>query len=587
MPEIKKSRSEENNKIKNKKVSPLKRAFKKYNEPKVTLAGLKMFFYYASYRVGFAVDVVFGRLAKNIIKVADFIRGKTIRFFRNFVDFLEEVIGAMLNDLGEPLRVVTNAFSNIKKMLISNGKNKNRKTFKNITGYIKQGLRGNRHHAGTIMNYRGPALGALALLITVNTAFSREYGMDVYIDGKNVGTIKTYAVLESADKMIEDQLISKEDNDWQFNAKVKLSKVSSEKTLNSRQLTNNILNASSADIVKAAGLYVNGEFRGAVRDADWLRNALNTLKAPYENGDENRTVSFVEDVNVVDGIYFTSSVVAESEMEEKLHGEISGEKKYTVVTGDSPYEISHRNGITLKTLYNLNPGLENGGLWVGDELIVAASVPFLQVKYTERSTRDVAIPYKTITKKNNSMALGTTKVSQQGEEGIREEVVESLYIDGVFRGETVVQSSVKKEPVDKEIQLGTLWNGQVITGGSGKIIWPVPGSRGLSRGFAGQYPRHNGLDIRAAYGTPIVAADSGVVTKTLYTNRGYGIYCVINHGSYRTLYGHCSALYVSVGQQVTQGQVIARIGSTGWSTGPHCHFEVQIGNVRYDPYKWF
>ena len=81
--------------------------------------------------------------------------------------------------------------------------------------------------------------------------------------------------------------------------------------------------------------------------------------------------------------------------------------------------------------------------------------------------------------------------------------------------------------------------------------------------------------------------DSGVVTKALYTNVGYGIYCIIEHGGYQTLYGHCSRLLVSVGQQVKQGQLIAYMGSTGNSTGPHLHFEVKRGNTRYNPYNWF
>ena len=143
-----------------------------------------------------------------------------------------------------------------------------------------------------------------------------------------------------------------------------------------------------------------------------------------------------------------------------------------------------------------------------------------------------------------------------------------------------------KEPVTEITKQGTVWNGTVIQGGNGRLVWPTGGGR-VSRGFVGQYPAHNGVDIAGPVGTHIYAADSGVVTKALYTNVGYGIYCIIEHGGYQTLYGHCSRLLVSVGQQVQQGQLIAYMGSTGNSTGPHLHFEVKRGNTRYNPYNWF
>ena len=135
--------------------------------------------------------------------------------------------------------------------------------------------------------------------------------------------------------------------------------------------------------------------------------------------------------------------------------------------------------------------------------------------------------------------------------------------------------------------MGRLYKGTVVaTSGTGSLMWPVPGYKGLSRGFAGQYPAHNGLDIRANVGTPIYAADSGVVTTAVYTNRGYGVYVIIEHGGYQTLYGHCSSLAVSRGQSVSKGQLIAYVGSTGNSTGPHCHFEVKNGNFRYNPFNY-
>lgn len=99
---------------------------------------------------------------------------------------------------------------------------------------------------------------------------------------------------------------------------------------------------------------------------------------------------------------------------------------------------------------------------------------------------------------------------------------------------------------------------------------------------------HKGLDIGASKGTPIYAAASGTVTVSQYGyGGGYGNYVMISHGNgVQTLYGHCSELCVSVGEYVSQGQLVARVGSTGVSTGNHLHFEVRVNGVAQDPQNY-
>ena len=95
---------------------------------------------------------------------------------------------------------------------------------------------------------------------------------------------------------------------------------------------------------------------------------------------------------------------------------------------------------------------------------------------------------------------------------------------------------------------------------------------------------HAGIDIGAPKGTPIKAAAAGTVTYSGNANDGYGYYVVISHGNgVQTLYAHCSKLLVKKGQKVSQGELIAKVGSTGNSTGNHLHFEVRKNGVTYDP----
>ena len=98
---------------------------------------------------------------------------------------------------------------------------------------------------------------------------------------------------------------------------------------------------------------------------------------------------------------------------------------------------------------------------------------------------------------------------------------------------------------------------------------------------------HSGLDISAPYGTAIKAAASGTVTYSGNANDGYGYYVIISHGNgVSTVYAHCSQLLVSAGQKVSQGEVIAKVGSTGNSTGNHLHFEVRKNGITYNPQNY-
>lgn len=97
---------------------------------------------------------------------------------------------------------------------------------------------------------------------------------------------------------------------------------------------------------------------------------------------------------------------------------------------------------------------------------------------------------------------------------------------------------------------------------------------------------HTGLDIGASSGTPIKAAAGGTVTFSGYKG-SYGYMVVISHGNgLETYYGHCSKLYATTGQEVNQGEVIAAVGNTGNSTGPHLHLEIRINGVAYNPQNY-
>jgi murein DD-endopeptidase MepM/ murein hydrolase activator NlpD len=171
------------------------------------------------------------------------------------------------------------------------------------------------------------------------------------------------------------------------------------------------------------------------------------------------------------------------------------------------------------------------------------------------------------------------KFNQQSEENIKA-------IQAAERAEEQLQAEIRKELSEK--------GDSEFVGGD--FLWPVSGYHMITSKFGmrthpvtGVYKLHTGVDISGSgiNGKPVRAANSGKVLKAGY-NSGYGNYVVIDHGGgCSTLYGHASRLNVKVGQKVSRGDVIMYVGSTGYSTGPHLHFEV-IKNGEYtNPLSYF
>lgn len=140
--------------------------------------------------------------------------------------------------------------------------------------------------------------------------------------------------------------------------------------------------------------------------------------------------------------------------------------------------------------------------------------------------------------------------------------------------------------VIKNLQLAKTYVG-------GEMMWPVPGQFTITSLFGNRlhpisktYKMHTGIDISSPRNSNVVAAQSGTVIYSGWYS-GYGKVIILDHGGgYTTLYGHNDDLIGKVGQKVNKGDLIAKSGNTGYSTGPHCHFEVRVNGEYVDPLKY-
>ena len=336
------------------------------------------------------------------------------------------------------------------------------------------------------------------------------------------------------------------------------------------------------------GLYVDDELIGATPYEGALEELQQQLK--YGVSSEN-TIScdFREKVEVREGYYPTEKIMNLGYLAELLYSTKTEEVTYTVKKGDTWSEIAEDHGMTSKELLAMNPGYDPNRLSIGEVLTLSAAVPYLTLTVTEQERYVADIPYDVAYTDSADLYQGDYKVTSKGVYGKADVVANVTYINGEETERTVLSYTELQEPVTEQRLRGTKERPTWLPTGS--FRWPASGS--ITSYFGGRKSpggigstNHKGIDIANRHGTPIYAADGGTV---LYAGwmRGYGYLVQISHGNgVVTYYGHNSRLLVSVGQHVYKGQQIAKMGSTGNSTGNHCHFEIRVNGVAKNPLNY-
>lgn len=200
-------------------------------------------------------------------------------------------------------------------------------------------------------------------------------------------------------------------------------------------------------------------------------------------------------------------------------------------------------------------------------------------------------------KKSSLLSLNESLTAKQTELAAQIKELDSL-ISSLNEQKTNLQTQYNEntgdlQKLESAIAEATKNTGGLVYSGSA-FLWPVPGYYKISSYYrTASRPNHTGIDISSSgiYGKNIIAAADGLVTLSTYYY-GYGNCVMINHGTldgktYVTVYGHASELCVSKGQYVTAGTVIAKVGSTGNSTGPHLHFEIRVNGSATNPLNYY
>ena len=438
----------------------------------------------------------------------------------------------------------------------------------------------------------GPAafLGVSAVLgvaLTLTTLYSTSYA--VLVNGKQVGVVANQAVVSRAIQEVEADGSSllgypyevSGEIDYQFGLTLKTD-------LNDQDAIENYfygqLDEVSEDL-RSCEVLLDGKPIGVVKDEDKLNQMLEELKSKYVN--ENTVeATFVEDVTV-NYLYSTDELMTIEELRAALEANSTGETTYEVKKGDTFNAIAYANDMTVSDMKALNPGININRLMIGDVLNVKEIIPVLSVQTKERQVYTEAVECPVEKVEDDSMYEGTSKVLTQGEEGEARVEANVVYVNGYERDREIVSKTVLREPTTTVKAVGT--KPRPKTASTGNYAWPIRGKINSyfgGRYIFGSYSYHSGLDISADYGDPIKAADGGTVTYSGWKG-SYGYLVIITHDDgVKTYYAHNSSLLVSSGDKVYKGQTIAKAGSTGRSTGVHCHFEVRVNNTAVNPLNY-
>ncbi len=422
---------------------------------------------------------------------------------------------------------------------------------------------------------------SVTFLLIASTLYS--VGVKITVDGQELGYVYSRDEYTAALSFVEERAseILERPYSVSSNVRFELGVVPREKVL-TKQALSSFFFSNIKEVSELYAITVDGEVVGASLSRETLQSMVDEL---LYNNDPNVRAHFAQDVQITKRYVDASKLISYDEIREKLTSKIHSTREYTIKYGDTIDSIARENGMTREDLLELNPSIRSGKLRAGRKVTVGREVPFLSVEAVRRVEYTETIPYETKTVETDSLYKGTTKVQTQGRVGTRKVVADVTYVDNKETSRDIISSAVTQQPVTKVVQVGT--KARPKTMATGKLSRPVRGAiissnYGMRRGGM-----HKGVDFAAKSGTRISAADGGTVTWAGWKRGGWGYLVVINHGNgIETYYAHNSKVLVSVGQKVAKGEQIARMGSTGNSTGPHCHFEVHVNGRYTNPWKY-
>ncbi|MEG1683243.1 MAG: peptidoglycan DD-metalloendopeptidase family protein [Oscillospiraceae bacterium] len=431
-------------------------------------------------------------------------------------------------------------------------------------------------------------LGSAACIAAVALFFSAyTFGTVVKYDGAVVGSVGSPSAIREACDKLEQVTAATLGSGYTMDKSLLQysSGVISRKSVVDEQTIEAELSDEIGLVTYGYALYVNGELIGATPYEGALEELLEQLKSDCVN-ENTISCDFNEETEIRAEYVPQDKIMNLGYLAEILGSTKAGEITYTVAKGDTWSQIAEKNNKTSSELQAMNPGYNIDKIAIGEVLTISNAVPYLSITLTQRECYLEDVPYEVEYQDSAYLYQGDYDVLSAGSYGSADVVANVTYVNGEEIQRDILSYETLVDPITEQQARGTKERPTWIA--TGNFRWPCSGRISSRFGYRNlSYSRassnHKGIDIANGYGTAICAADGGTVVYSGWMS-GYGYLIQIDHGNgYTSYYGHNSSLSVSVGQHVYKGQQVARMGSTGNSTGNHCHFEIRYKGVPKNP----
>ncbi|MDY4975817.1 MAG: M23 family metallopeptidase [Clostridia bacterium] len=422
----------------------------------------------------------------------------------------------------------------------------------------------------------------LVLSMTVSGLYGAGFrvGYQVYAGNEQIGMVAQEETFQQALEEVHTTLEESfgEDFELQEEPYVKRGLVNVKEE--TQDLSQQMI-SSAGEISEGVAIMVDGVAAAVVSDEQTAHQVLNTVLEQKKQELGNETAEFARDITLEQQYVQTDAILDQQNAGQTLTGDEQEAVIHTVKSGDTLSAIAEQYDMTVEELRANNPELDGDILVTGQSLTISRSQSWLPVRTEEPLSYEEEIPFETKVEQTDELYIGDVEVVQEGQTGVKQVEALLIKIDGQETETKIIKEEIVKEPIEKIERQGTKERPKDVATGS--FIRPTGGY--LSSGFGARWgTMHQGLDLANTLGSPIVASDGGKVIYSSYNMGGYGYLVIIDHeNGYQTYYAHCSKLLVNVGDRVCQGDTIALVGSTGDSTGPHCHFEVRLNSIPQNP----
>jgi len=387
----------------------------------------------------------------------------------------------------------------------------------------------------------------LTLFVSVFSVTDLTYAVEVSVEGESCGYVTDRKTVDRAVNILHESSV---ENDVDYSTPTVdcvYTIVSSSQLISPDELADNIVSNDNS-VNKVACVVINGI---AFAKVDSVEDGVAALSGIAGN---NRFYNLVE---IRECVLSAEAKSRLKSLDERINDYIVTDVEYQTVEGDTKQSVAEKFGISEDNIPDFN---------VNDVISIKASLPAF------------AFINKITTQTKQSIPASETVAKSSWQVTIYEEV----YVNNIKLRTQFVGTEITEKFPDKPIATA------VVNAGNKGYCWPVDtGYRQYVSSFWGDDRGHKGYDIAASKGTPILSLYGGKVVSINSSGDAYGLHFVIDHGNgIKTLYAHCSKLYVSLGDRVERGEVVGLVGATGRVTGSHLHFEVYRNGVQTNPMNY-